>query len=251
MQLTIYGANTIKEAILSGKLQKTVYVSEKKWKNGLIDKDFLNLIKAKNIKIEIKNDNIFIKEFAKEAFIKGIAATAYYNEKRYEELFENKDKQLPFYLILDEVTDPQNLGSIIRTANCSGISGIIVPKSNSIFITSSVAQVSQGALFYVDVVRVTNIARVIDDLKKRGVWVIGMSNDSKDNIYSMDYNIPLAIVIGSEGKGLRRLTISKCEKILKIPMVGNVNSLNASISFAVMAYEVLRQRTYNNKTIKK
>lgn len=247
MQLTIYGANTIKEAVLSGKLRNTVYLSEKKWKNGLIDKNFLKLIKTKNIKIEIKNDNIFIKEFGKEAFIKGMAATAYYNEKQYEELFENKDKQLPFYLILDEVTDPQNLGSIIRTANCSGISGIIVPKSNSIFITSSVAQVSQGALFYVDVVKVTNIARVIDDLKKRGVWVIGMSNDSKDDIYSMDYNIPLAIVIGSEGKGLRSLTISKCEKILKIPMVGNVNSLNTSISFAVMAYEVFRQRTYNKK----
>lgn len=251
MQLTIYGANTIKEAVLSGKLRKTVYVSEKKWKNGLIDKDFLKLIKAKNIKIEIKNDNIFIKEFGRESFIKGMAAAVEYDEKQYEELFEKRGKQLPFYLILDEVTDPQNLGSIIRTANCSGISGIIVPKSNSIFITSSVANVSQGALFYVDVVRVTNIARTIDDLKKRGIWVVGLSNDSKDDIYSIDYNIPLAIVIGSEGRGLRRLTTSKCENILKIPMVGNVNSLNAGVSFAVMAYEVLRQRIYNKKLIKK
>lgn len=248
VQLTIYGTNTIKEAVLSGKLRKTVYASEKKWKNGLIDKDLLKLIKAKSVKIEIKNDNIFIKEFGKEAFIKGIAATVEYNEKQYEELVGSKDRRPPFYLILDEITDPQNLGSIIRTANCSGISGIIVPKSNSIFITSSVANVSQGALFYVDLVRVTNIARVIDDLKKRGVWVIGLSADSEDDIYSMDYNIPLAVVIGSEGKGLRRLTISKCESILKIPMVGNVNSLNAGISFAVMAYEVLRQRTYNKKT---
>ncbi|MCL4542894.1 MAG: 23S rRNA (guanosine(2251)-2'-O)-methyltransferase RlmB [Deltaproteobacteria bacterium] len=245
MQLTIYGTNTIREAIVSCKLQKTVYVSEKKQKSGFINKDLLNLIKEKKIEIEIKNNDIFIKEFGKEAFIKGIAATAHYNEKQYEELFGNKSKQLPFYLILDEVTDPQNLGSIIRTANCSGISGIILPKSNSIFITSSVAQVSQGALFYVDVARVTNIARVIDDLKKRGIWIIGMSNNSKDDIYSIDYNVPLAVVIGSEGKGLRRLTISKCEKIVKIPMVGNINSLNAGVSFAVMAYEIFRQRIYN------
>jgi len=244
--LTIYGTNTIKEAILSGKLRKTIYFSEKKWKHGFIDKDFLKLIRARNIKIEVKNDNIFIKEFKKEAFIKGMAAIVEYDEKQYEELFENQDNRLPFYLILDEITDPQNLGSIIRTANCSNISGIILPKSNSIFITSSVANVSQGALFYVDVVRVTNIARVISDLKKRGIWIIGLSNGSKNDIYTMDYNIPLAIVIGSEGNGLRKLTISKCENILNIPMVGNVTSLNAGVSFAVIAYEVLRQRMRNN-----
>lgn len=245
MLLTIYGTNTIKEAVLSGTLRKTIYVSDKKWKRGLIDKGFLKLIRAKNIGIEVKNDNLFMQEFGREAFIKGMAAKVEYNEKQYEDLFGNQDGRQPFYLILDEITDPQNLGSIIRTANCSGISGIILPKSNSIFITSSVANVSQGALFYVDVVRVANIARIIEDLKKRGIWIIGLANGSENDIYSMDYNIPLAVVIGSEGKGLRKLTISKCENILNIPMAGDVTSLNAGVSFAVIAYEVLRQRMHN------
>ncbi|MCL4322493.1 MAG: 23S rRNA (guanosine(2251)-2'-O)-methyltransferase RlmB [Deltaproteobacteria bacterium] len=257
MQLIIYGVNTIREAVFSGYLKRggRVYASEKKWKNGIIDKSLIKLLKEKNIDILTKNDNIFLKDYGKEALMKGIAANVDYREKTYEELLENTDTganlnaagvsmPLPLYLILDEITDPQNLGSIIRTANCSGISGIIMPKSNSVFITSSVAYVSQGALFYVDAVRVTNISRIIEDLKKRGVWVVGLSNEAKDTIYDMDYNMPLAIVVGSEGKGLRRLTVENCDKILRIPMESGVNSLNASISFAVAAYEILRQRKY-------
>ncbi|MHB8232613.1 MAG: 23S rRNA (guanosine(2251)-2'-O)-methyltransferase RlmB [bacterium] len=252
MQITVYGVNTIKEAVFSGNLKSggKVYVSEKKWKNGIIDKNLIELLKEKNINILTKNDSAFINDYGKEALIKGIAVNIDYKEKDYEGLFRDtadntdKDNKMPLYLILDEITDPQNLGSIIRTASCAGISGIIVPKSNSVFITSSVAYVSQGALFYVDVVRVANISRVIEDLKKRGVWVVGLSNEAKETIYDMDYNVPLAIVVGSEGKGLRRLTVLNCEKVLKIPMAGNITSLNASVSFAVTAYEILRQRKY-------
>lgn len=251
MRLTVYGTNTVREAVLSENLKKGggVFVSEKKWKSGTIDKNLAQLLREKNINITAKNDNSFINEYGKEAFIKGIAVNIEYTEKNYEDLFNNfnnagKNNYMPLYLILDEITDPQNLGSIIRTASGTGVSGIIMPKSNSVFITPSVAYVSQGALFYVDSVRVANISRTIDDLKKRGIWVVGLSGDAEDNIYGMDFKVPLAIVVGSEGKGLRRLTAANCEKLLKIPMEAGVNSLNASISFAVAAYEIMRQRKY-------
>ncbi len=254
MNLIIYGVNTLKEAVFSGNLKMgdRVYLSEKKLKNGIIDKNLIKLFEEKNINVLTKNDGAFIKDFGREALIKGIAANVEYREKSYEELTgkanaDNFPSVMPVYLILDEITDPQNLGSIIRTANCAGISGIIVPKSNSVFITSSAAHVSQGAVFYVDTVRVANISRTIEDLKKRGIWVIGLSNEAEDDIYGMDYDVPLAIVVGSEGKGLRRLTAEKCEKVLKIPMAGSINSLNASVSFAVTAYEILRQRKYAGK----
>ena len=248
MRLTVYGANTVREAILSGNIKNggNVSVSEKKWKSGTIDKNLVGLLKEKNINIIVKNDAAFINEYGKEAFIKGIAVNVEYMEKDYEDLFDKAggDNYMPLYLILDEITDPQNLGSMIRTASGAGGSGIIMPKSNSVFITPSVAYVSQGALFYVDSVRVANISRTIDDLKKRGIWVVGLSGEADETIYDMDFNVPLAIVVGSEGRGLRRLTAANCEKVLKIPMEAGVNSLNASISFAVAAYEILRQRKY-------
>ncbi len=254
MRLTVYGTNTIKEAVLSGNIKKggRVFVSEKKRKGGNLDKCFLKLLKENNIGIFPAADGIFLKEYGKEAFIKGIAANIEYNEKDYEDLFTgvSMDKNvnlMPLYLILDEITDPQNLGSIIRTANGAGVSGIIAPKSNSVFITSSAAYVSQGALFYVNVVRVTNISRTIEDLKKRGIWVVGLSGEAEGTIYDMDFDVPLALVVGSEGRGLRRLTAENCDRILRIPMEAGVNSLNASISFAVAAYEVLRQRKYSKK----
>ena len=248
MRLTVYGTNTVREAVLSGNVKKggTVFVSEKKWKSGIIDKNLTELLKEKNINITAKNDGAFINEYGKEALIKGIAVNVEYIEKDYEDLFDKagKNNYIPLYLILDEITDPQNLGSIIRTASGAGVSGIIMPKSNAVFITPSVAYVSQGALFYVDSVRVVNISRTIVDLKKRGIWVAGLSGEADDTIYDMDFNVPLAVVVGSEGKGLRRLTAENCDKILKIPMEAGVNSLNASISFAVAAYEILRQRKY-------
>ena len=266
MQLIVYGTNTLREAILSGNLKKgnRVYVSEKKWKTGTVDKSLTLLCKDKNIVLQAKNDGVFMKDYGKEAFAKGIASAVEYNEKTYEDLFSgvkaNKRQAVndrapssetgaafPFYLILDEITDPQNFGSIIRTASCVGVSGIITPRSNSVFITPSVAYVSQGALFYVDAVRVPNISRVIEDLKKRGVWVAGLSSDAPDTIYGMDFNVPLAVVVGSEGNGLRRLTVEKCDRVLKIPMSGDITSLNASVSFAVAAYEVVRQRNYSGK----
>ncbi|MGC8554494.1 MAG: 23S rRNA (guanosine(2251)-2'-O)-methyltransferase RlmB [Candidatus Acidulodesulfobacterium sp.] len=248
MKLIVYGVNTVREAILSGSIKKggSVYIAEKKYKSGIADKSFINTAKDKNVNIYSKKDASFLQEFGKEAFIKGIAAVAEYSESDYENLLHKSEQNTgkPFYLILDEINDPQNLGSIIRTANGAGVSGIIIPKSNSAGITSSAAYVSQGALFYVAVVRVVNISRTIADLKKRGIWVAGLSGEAEDTIYDMDFNLPLALVVGSEGSGLRRLTVENCDRILKIPMEPGVNSLNASVSFAVAAYEVVRQRKY-------
>ena len=248
MKLIVYGVNTVREAVISGSIKKggSIFIAEKKHKTVAADKSFINLAKDKNITIYSKKDAVFLQEFGREAFAKGIAANAEYIEADYEDLLNKSGKNaaMPFYLILDEITDPQNLGSIIRTANGAGVSGIIIPKANSVGITSSAAYVSQGALFYVTVVRVVNISRTIADLKKRGIWVAGLSGDAANTIYGIDFNLPLALVIGSEGSGLRRLTAENCDSILKIPMERGVNSLNASVSFAVAAYEVVRQRKY-------
>lgn len=252
MRLLIYGNNTVREALLSGNIKKggRIYVSGKNG-NGIQDEKIKRLCENLNVSIETRSEAVFIKDYGKEAFAKGIAAVIEYREKVYEDLFERNESmpepavgRKPFFLILDEVTDPQNLGSIIRTASCTGISGIIVPKSNSAFITSSAAYVSQGGLFYVDVVRVPNIARAIEDMKKRGIWVSGLSAQASETIYDMDFNVPAAIAVGSEGKGLRRLTSEKCDRLLKIPMSGNITSLNASVSFAIAVYEAVRQRNF-------
>ncbi len=248
MELKIYGTNTIKEAINSGNLASDIFISEKKHKNGHIDNVLFRLIKEHELNMTVKNEQFFMKEFGNEALIKGLAAVANYKEIFFEDVIaKNAGKVNVFYVILDDINDPQNLGSIIRTANCAGADCIILPKSNSVFITSAVANVSQGAVFYSDVVRVPNIARTIENLKALGIWVIGLSGEAEEDIYSFKFDIPVAIVVGSEGKGLRRLTQERCEKILSIPMAGNITSLNASVSFAVSAYEIFRQR----KRIKK
>lgn len=150
-------------------------------------------------------------------------------------------KENPFIIICDEIEDPHNLGAIIRTAEACGVHGIIIPKRRSASLNATVAKSASGALEYMKVARVTNISNTIDFLKEKGVWVFGADMDGED--YSkVDFNMPCALVIGNEGRGIGKLTAKKCDRIVSLPMCGKINSLNASVAAGVLMYEALRCR---------
>ena len=153
----------------------------------------------------------------------------------------NEKGHPPLIIICDKITDPHNLGSIIRTANCAGADGIIIPKRNSVGLNMTVAKTSAGAIEYTPVARVTNIAQTIDNLKKDGVWVAG-ADMAGDPMGKTNLKGALALVIGSEGEGISRLVREKCDFLVSIPMMGEINSLNASVAAAVLIYEAVRQR---------
>ncbi len=150
--------------------------------------------------------------------------------------------EAPFIIICDEIEDPHNLGAIIRTAECCGVHGIIIPERRSASLNLTVAKAACGALEYMPVARVTNISNTIDKLKEEGVWVFGADMDGQDR-HSFDFSGPTALVIGNEGKGIGRLVAKKCDGIVSLPMYGKINSLNASVAAGVLMYEVADQRS--------
>ncbi len=173
-----------------------------------------------------------------------IAQVAAYEYAEIDDLFAlaEKKNEAPFFLLLDEIEDPHNLGSIMRTADASGAHGIIIPKRRAVGLTATVAKLSTGAIEYIPVARVTNMAQTIDELKERGVWIAGTDASAKQDFRQMDGTLPLGLVIGSEGKGMGRLIRDKCDFLLSLPMVGHVTSLNASVAAALLMYEVHRKR---------
>lgn len=147
----------------------------------------------------------------------------------------------PFIIICDELEDPHNLGAIIRSAEAAGVHGIIIPKRRSASLNATVAKSASGALEYMRVARVTNIPNTIDELKKQGVWVYGADMDGKDYT-TFDFSGATALVIGNEGRGIGRLVGEKCDEIVSLPMLGKINSLNASVAAGILMYEVVRKR---------
>ena len=145
-------------------------------------------------------------------------------------------------LILDGVTDPQNLGACLRTADAAGVDFIIIPKNNNAQLTPTVSKVACGAAESVSVVVVTNLVRAIATLKQAGVWVFGADAQTNVTLYSLDFSCHTAIVVGAEGRGLRRLTSERCDKLFRLPMLGHVTSLNVSVATGVILYEIMRQR---------
>ena len=150
--------------------------------------------------------------------------------------------EAPLLVVCDEISDPHNLGAILRTAECAGAHGVIIPKRRSAGLTAVVAKTSAGAVSYIPVARVANIPSLLKDLKKQGVWVFGTAADGTTSLYGADLKGPAAIVIGSEGDGMGRLVAENCDFTVSIPMFGKINSLNASAAAAVLLYEAVRQR---------
>ncbi|GAB4260587.1 MAG: 23S rRNA (guanosine(2251)-2'-O)-methyltransferase RlmB [Methylomicrobium sp.] len=150
---------------------------------------------------------------------------------------------LPLLLVLDNVQDPHNLGACLRTADATGVHGVIITKDNAVGITPTVCKVASGAAETVPVYQVTNLTRTLKWLKEQGIWIFGAAGEAEQTLYQCDCKLPMALVIGAEGKGMRRLTREQCDWLVKLPMCGTVSSLNLSVATGAMLYEVLRQRS--------
>ncbi|MDP2380187.1 MAG: 23S rRNA (guanosine(2251)-2'-O)-methyltransferase RlmB [Pseudohongiella sp.] len=176
----------------------------------------------------------------------GVAALCQYRDTVKDEAFltkllDNLDHP-PLILVLDEVTDPHNLGACLRTADAAGADAVIVPKDNSATMNMTVRKVASGAAEKVNLVAVTNLARTLAALQQRGIWISGTAGEADHSLYQADLTGPVAIVMGSEGKGLRRLTREHCDYLISIPMAGVVGSLNVSVAAGVCLFEAVRQR---------
>lgn len=174
-----------------------------------------------------------------------VASVAAYEYATIDDLFQKAKaaNEQPFFLLLDEIEDPHNLGSILRTADSTGVHGVIIPRRRSVGLTATVAKASTGAIEHVPVVRVSNLAQTMEELKNQGMWFVGADMKGKQDFREADYDMPIGLVIGSEGKGIGRLIQQKCDFLVRLPMKGKVTSLNASVAAAILMYEVLRKRS--------
>ena len=241
----IAGKNPVLEALRSGREINKLWIAEGVKKTGI--NELLDLARERGVLVQFvpkkKVDQLT------DANHQGIVASvAAYKYAELDDLFnaasaKNED---PFFLILDELEDPHNLGSIMRTADAIGVHGIIIPKRRAVGLTAVVAKASTGAIEHVPVVRVTNLAQTVDELKERGVWIAGTDAKGSSDYRNMDATLPLAIIIGSEGRGMSRLLKDKCDFLYHLPMIGHVNSLNASVAAALLMYEVYRKRQNQN-----
>jgi 23S rRNA (guanosine2251-2'-O)-methyltransferase len=242
MSNLIYGKQPVLEALKSETPIEKVFVI-----HGLrpdLLKDISQLAKRRGIPIVESSPQRF-REFEKEAPTQGVVAQLpMVNNFEIEDLLAvaRKRNEPPFILVLDEIVDPQNLGALIRTAECAGVHGVVIPKHNSVSVTETVAKTSAGASFHVPLARVTNLSRAIEDLKSDGIWVIGLDMDGEKLYHEMDFRGPLALVVGSEGKGIRRLVKESCDFLIRIPMYGKIGSLNASVSGAIAMFEAAKSR---------
>ena len=172
-----------------------------------------------------------------------IAYAAAYEYSELEDIFDlaKEKREDPFIILLDNIEDPHNLGAIIRTANLAGAHGVIIPKRRAVGLTATVAKTSAGALHYTPVVKVTNLAKTMEELKERGLWFV-CADMGGETMYRLNLTGPIGLVIGNEGEGVSRLVKENCDFIASIPMKGDIDSLNASVATGVLAYEIVRQR---------
>ncbi len=203
-----------------------------------------SLARRKGVPV-VEVDGGKLREIAQSEQTQGLVAVvgtkAYIEPEEILSLAERKGEK-PFVLILDEIEDPHNLGALIRTADCAGVHGVIIPKHHAASINETVGKTSAGAVSHVAIARVTNIVQTIGDLKARGLWVIGSDANAGKMYDDVDYTGPVAVIVGNEGKGIRRLVKEKCDFLVKIPMYGKVESLNASVSGALIMFEAARAR---------
>ncbi|MGB1271390.1 MAG: 23S rRNA (guanosine(2251)-2'-O)-methyltransferase RlmB [Endozoicomonas sp.] len=177
-----------------------------------------------------------------QGIVARVSSAKVYREGDLEDMLEGLEEP-PFLLILDGVTDPHNLGACLRTADAAGVHAVITPKDKSASLNATATKVACGAADHVPLVQVTNLARTMTWLKERGIWMIGTAGESSGNIYQSDLKGPLALVMGAEGKGMRRLTRDHCDSLIFIPMAGSVSSLNVSVATGVCLFEGVRQRS--------
>lgn len=240
-EFTIEGRNAVLEAFRSGRTIDRLFVQDG-CKDGPVQTILREARKTDTLIQYVKKERLDqISETGKHQGVMAYAAA--YEYAQIEDIFalaQEKDEP-PFLLILDGIEDPHNLGAMLRTANQAGIHGVIIPKRRAVGLTATVAKTSAGAINYVPVVKVTNLSNTIRDLKERGIWA-ACADMQGTVMYDLDLKGPIALVIGSEGEGVSRLVKEQCDFLVKIPMKGNIDSLNASVAMGVLAYEIVRQR---------
>jgi len=239
----IEGRNPVLEALKSGRPISRILILDNVGRHSTIA-DILHLSKQRGIPVEWVPAEV-IKRKSMTGSSQGVIATT--SAKGYidiRDLFDiTRSKNEPaFYVVLDGLEDPHNLGAIIRTCDAAGVHGVIIPERRAVGLTETVAKVSAGAIEYVPVARVSNLNNAIKILKDSGVWVLGIDQGSNKSFYEFDLKLPVALVIGGEGKGISRLVKDNCDEIVSIPMKGNISSLNASVAAAIIMYEVAKQR---------
>ncbi|MDE7300454.1 MAG: 23S rRNA (guanosine(2251)-2'-O)-methyltransferase RlmB [Lachnospiraceae bacterium] len=242
-ELTIEGRNAVLEAYRAGRTIDRLYVLE-----GCQDGP------VRTILSEAKKNGTIVSHVKKERLDQlshtgrhqgVIACAAAYEYAEVEDMLDaaRRKGEPPFLLLLDGIEDPHNLGAILRTANQAGVHGIIIPKRRAVGLTATVAKTSAGAINYTPVAKVTNLVRTMEELKEQGLWFVCADMEG-EVMYRQKLTGPIGLVIGSEGEGVSRLVKEKCDFITKIPMYGDIDSLNASVAMGILAYEIVRQRKF-------
>ena len=185
------------------------------------------------------------RQITQSKIAQGVAASK--SEQKYFDLYEiineSKKSVYPLLLILDSIQDTHNVGAILRSADCSGVDGIIITKNNSAPINETVVKTSAGASEHVKITLINNLAQTIDELKQNGFWIVGSYLEGAKDYTKVDYKVPIAVIVGNEEKGIRKLTADKCDHLIRIPMKGKIQSLNVSVATGVLLFEILRQRS--------
>jgi 23S rRNA (guanosine2251-2'-O)-methyltransferase len=238
----IEGRNAVIEALKSDRTIEQILVAKGDTKGSI--NVVLGIAKEKGTVVKYV-ERAKLDEMSQTGSHQGvIAIVTPYKYFRIDDILDyakSKDES-PFVLILDELEDPHNFGSIIRTAETCGVHGIIIPKRKNVGVTPTVYKTSAGAIEHMKIAKVTNVNTAIDELKAKGVWVYGADMSGESYCYDVELKGSIALVIGSEGKGISKLTKEKCDVLMKIPMVGKISSLNASVAGGIMMYEVLKQK---------
>lgn len=238
----IEGRNAVTEAIRSGRAINKVFLAD-----GDTDKALGRLAAmAKDAgAVVVRIDRRKLNEMSPTGAHQGIIALAAAHEyATIDDMLAAAEArgEAPLLVICDELSDPHNLGAILRTAECAGAHGVIIPKRRSVGLTAVVGKASAGAIEYMPVARVSNISAAIRELKQRGIWVFGTAAEGATALYDADLTLPAAIVIGNEGVGMSRIVAESCDFKVSIPMKGRISSLNASAAAAILLYEAVRQR---------
>ena len=243
----VYGPNAVLEALRAGKRQiETITILESARPDRL--KALLELAREKGVPVH-RVPRFDIGDVRHQGVVARIAAARYADA---DELLDQLESRIgsadpPLAVGLDGVEDPHNMGSILRTAECAGVHGVFIAERRAVGLTSVVAKVAAGALEYVPVARVTNLVRLIEQLKARNIWVVGAAGDAKQLYTDWDWKLPAAVFLGSEGHGLHRLVREHCDTLVRIPVAGRLESLNVSVAAGVLLYEARRQRLLEMK----
>ncbi|MBR5236624.1 MAG: 23S rRNA (guanosine(2251)-2'-O)-methyltransferase RlmB [Clostridia bacterium] len=242
-RITLEGRNSVFEALSAGRPIDKIWISETVRPGGV--QKLVDLAREKRVPVQFVNPKKIDSISQTDASQGVVAVCGAATYASLEDLFQKAEERghQPFIILADEITDSHNLGAIIRSANAAGADGVIIPKNRSAGLDAVTAKASAGAVHYTSVVRVTNMAQTAKELKERGLWLVGADMSGEKVLYESDMTGPIALVVGSEGKGISRLLKEHCDFMVRIPMLGETESLNVSVAAAVMMYEIVRQRS--------